>query len=116
MLVFLILSRADNSAVRGPIGPKFELVHDIMHVLVTCKYKKDWMKNYREKVETPSFPLKGYGVFFRLSRADNSVVRGPIRPKFELVHYIMHVLITCTCKFKKDWINDNRQKVETLIV
>ena len=25
--------------------------------MVTCNYKKDWMKNYREKVETPCFPL-----------------------------------------------------------
>ena len=28
-----------------------------MHVLVTCKYKKDRMKNNREKVEMPFFPI-----------------------------------------------------------
>ena len=34
-----------NSVVSGPIWPKFELVRDVMHVLVTCKYKKDRIKN-----------------------------------------------------------------------
>ena len=82
MGVFFRISRADNSVVGGPIGPKFELVRDIMHVLITCKFKRNWiiaaqksgdndfvhvlvtckynkdrMNNYREKVETPSFPL-----------------------------------------------------------
>ena len=33
-------SRAANSVVSRPIWPKFELVRDFMHVLVTCKYKK----------------------------------------------------------------------------
>ena len=26
-----------------------------MHVIVTCKYRKEWMENSREKVETPFF-------------------------------------------------------------
>ena len=43
---------AANSVIRGPIWQKFELVQDFMHVLVTCKYKKDRMKHNREKVET----------------------------------------------------------------
>ena len=30
-----------NSVVVGPIWPKFELIHHIMHVLVTCKFEKD---------------------------------------------------------------------------
>ena len=37
------LSMADNSVVSRPIGSKFELVQDIMHVLITCKFKKDWI-------------------------------------------------------------------------
>ena len=45
-------SRAANSIISGPIWPKFELVRDFKHVLVTCKYKKDRMKNNREKVKT----------------------------------------------------------------
>ena len=43
--------------VSGPIWPKFELVRDFMHVLLTCKYKKDRIKSNQEKVETPFTPL-----------------------------------------------------------
>ena len=53
------------------------------------------------------------GIFFRRSRAANSVVRGLIWPKFELIQDIMHVLITC--KFEKDQINSNGEKVVTSI-
>ena len=42
------------------------------------------------------------GVFFRRSRADNSVVGGPIWPKFELVRDIMHVLVTYKFKIGSD--------------
>ena len=52
-----------------------------------------------------------YGVFFRRSRADNSILCGPIRSKFELD--IMHVLNTY--KFIMDQINSNREKVATSI-
>ena len=51
-------SRAAYSVVSGPIWSKFELVRDLMHVLVTCKYKKDRIKNKREKVETMFSPLQ----------------------------------------------------------
>ena len=53
------------------------------------------------------------GVFFRRSRADNSVVEGPIWPKFELVRDIMRALVTY--KFKMDLINSDREKVATSI-
>ena len=43
--------------VIGPIWPKFELVRDAMQVLVTCKFKKDRIKNNREKMETLFSPL-----------------------------------------------------------
>ena len=45
------------------------------------------------------------------SRAANSVVRGPIWPKFELVRDYMHVLVACT--YKKDRIKNKQEKVET---
>ena len=48
------------------------------------------------------------GVFLRRSRAANSVVGGPIWPKFELVRDIMDVFVTY--KFKMDLINSNREK------
>ena len=38
-------SRAANSIISSPIWPKVELVRDFMHVLVTCKYKKDRIKS-----------------------------------------------------------------------
>ena len=44
-------SRAANSAVLGPIWPNFELVRDVMDVLVTCKYE-DPIKNESPKVDT----------------------------------------------------------------
>ena len=43
-------SRAANSAVLGPIWPIFELVRDVMDVLVTCKYEEDPIKNEGARV------------------------------------------------------------------
>ena len=47
----------DDQGQLTPIWPKFELIRDFMHVLVTGKYKKDRIKNNREKVETSFSPL-----------------------------------------------------------
>ena len=60
---FIRRSRAANSVVCGPIWRKFEVVRDFMSVLVTCKYKKDRIKNNREKVETSFSPLLVNGGF-----------------------------------------------------
>ena len=54
---------------------------------------------------------KPVGIFFRHSRADNSAVGGRMRPKFKLVRDFMYVLVTC--RFQKDRIKNNREKVET---
>ena len=48
---------------------------------------------------------KSMGVFLRRSRAAYSVVGGKIWPEFEVIHNIMHVLVTS--KFEKDRININ---------
>ena len=48
-------SRADNSVVGDPIWPKFELVQDNMHVLVTYKLKMDRINSNREKGVTLIF-------------------------------------------------------------
>ena len=45
-------SRASNSAVLGRIWPNFELVRDIMVVLVICKYEEDPIKNEGARVLT----------------------------------------------------------------
>ena len=52
MGIFFLRSRAANSVAGGPIWPKFELIQDIMHVLITCKYEKDPIKNSWENVMT----------------------------------------------------------------
>ena len=81
-----------------------------MPVLVTSNFADDSIKNERASMETPFSHYK-YGKFFRRSRAANSVISGPIWPKFELIRDLMHVLVTC--KYKKDRIKNNREKVET---
>ena len=48
-------SMAANPQVSGPIWPKFELIQDIMRVLITCKFKEDRINSNREKVETSVF-------------------------------------------------------------
>ena len=50
-------SRAANSAVLGPILPNFELVRDVMNVLVTCKYEEDQIINESARVDTTFSPL-----------------------------------------------------------
>ena len=55
---------------------------------------------------------KSMGVFLRCSRADKSMVGGPVWLKFEVLD-IMHVLYTY--EFKMDQINSNREKVATSI-
>ena len=64
-------------------------------------------------METPFSHYKSMGVFLRRPRAANSVVGGPIWPKLELIHNIMHVLVTS--KFEKDLININGDYVMTSI-
>ena len=44
------------------------------------------------------FPIISLSEIFRRSRAANSVVSGPIWPKFELFRDFMHVLFTCKYK------------------
>ena len=46
---FFRLSRAANSAVSGTSRPKFKVIRALMHVISTCKYEKDRIKNSREK-------------------------------------------------------------------
>ena len=57
-------------------------------------------------METPFSPYyKSMGVFLRRSRAANSVVGGPIWPKFKRIHNSIHALVFS--KFRKDRININ---------
>ena len=54
---FFRQSRTANSAVLGPIWPNFELVSDVMDVLVTCKNKEDQIKIESARVVTRFSPL-----------------------------------------------------------
>ena len=69
-------------------------------------------KKQQRKSGNTIFP-QSMGVFLRCSKAANSVVGGPIWPKFELIHNIMHALVTS--KFEKDRININGDYVITSI-
>ena len=73
-----------------------------MHVIVTCKYEKEQMKNSREKVKTPFFHITTLSVTMETS--------GCIWPNFKLIQALMYVIITC--KYKKDPIKNSREKVE----
>ena len=87
---FFRCSRAAHSAVLDGIWLKFELVRDIIDVLVTCKYEEDPIKNEGARVLT-----RLYVFFFRRSRAANSEVSDGILPKFELIQAFIVVLFTC---------------------
>ena len=78
------------------------------------KVSKGSNQKQQRKSGNTIFPIiRSMGVFLRRSRAANSVVGGPIWPKFDLIHNIMHVLVTG--KFEKDRININRDYVMTSI-
>ena len=49
--------RAANSTVLGLIWPNFELVRDVIDVLITCKYEEDQIKNEGARVLTTFSPL-----------------------------------------------------------
>ena len=50
-------TRAANSVVSGLIWPKFILIRDFIHVLITCKYKKDRIKKQPRKGRDIIFPI-----------------------------------------------------------
>ena len=52
MGIFSRRSRAANSAVLSPIWLNFELIRDVIDVLVTCKYEEDPIKNEGARVVT----------------------------------------------------------------
>ena len=88
-------TRASNSKMSGRIRPKTEVDWAFMPVLVTSNFDDDSIKKERASMATPFSHYKSYGKFFGCSRAANSVVRGPIWPKFKCVRDFMHVLVTC---------------------
>ena len=45
------------SVVCGRIWPNFELIQAVMHVIVTCKYKKGLITNIQKKCDDAVFPI-----------------------------------------------------------
>ena len=97
----------------GRIWPNFELIQAFIHVPIACKYmyEKDQMENSGENVMTSFSPLYVDGIFFRRSRAANSVVHGRISPNFELIQALMYIIVTC--KYEKDPIKNVSENVMT---
>ena len=103
MGIFFRRSRAANSTVGGWIWPNFKLLRALMHVIITCKYEKDWIKNSREKVATPFFSIITLFVAMETSSW--------IWPNFKLIQALMYVIVTC--KYEMDPIKNSREKVAT---
>ena len=73
-----------------------------MPVLVTSNFDDDLIKNYRASMETQFSHYQSMGNFLN--------VQGQLTPK-SVVRDFMHILITC--KYKKNRIKSNREKVDT---
>ena len=71
--------------------PKIKLVPTFMPVLVTSNFEDDSIKNERASMEAAFSHYKTMEIFFRRSRAANSVVNGPIWLKFDLIRDFMQV-------------------------
>ena len=94
----------------GQLLPNFKLIKVLMPVLIACKYEKDQMKNSEEYVMT-SFSPNISGIFFRRSRAANSVVHGQILLNFELIQALMYIMVTC--KYEMNLIKNVQENVMT---
>ena len=116
LFVFKILNKNSIlTSIKGSYSvanlPKFELIQAFMHVLLTCKFEVDQIKNEGARVFTRFLPL--YGDFSRRSRAANSAVLGLIWPNFELVRDVMDVLVTC--KYEEYPIKNEGARVVTTL-
>ena len=69
------------------------------------------MENSGENVMTSFAPLQDYVIFFRHSRAANSIVYGQISPNFELIQALMYIIVTC--KYEMNLIKNVRENVMT---
>ena len=81
-----------------------------MPVLVTSKFDEDPIKTERASLETSFSHYMSMGNYSDAQGQLNSIVSGPIWPKFKLIRILMHVLVTC--KYKKNQIKNNLEKVD----
>ena len=92
----------------GLIWPNFKIIQALMYVIITCKYEKDPIKNSREKEAKPFFQIITLSVAMETS--------GRLWPNFELIQAFMQIIqalmyVVITCKYEKDPIKNNREKV-----
>ena len=80
-----------------------------MVVLHTCKNEEDPIKNEDARVL-----IRLYVVFFRRSRAANSIVSVEILSKFDLIQAFIVVLVTC--KNEEDPIKNEGARVLTTLL
>ena len=104
-------SRANNSEKNDPTWLKFELVWDVIAVLITWKLQELAIKNDEARAGTTFSPLLVYGKIFYCSRASNSENNDPTWPKFELVRDVSTVLDTC--KLEEVAIKSEEAKART---
>ena len=74
-----------------------------MHVIITCKYEQDRIKNSREKMATPFFSI------ITLSVAMVTSCRN--WPNLKIIQALTYVIVTC--KYEIDPIKNSREKVAT---
>ena len=74
-----------------------------MHIIVSCKYKKERRKKGPRK--------SGDTVFCIITLSVTMETSGWIWPNFKLIHALMYVIITC--EYEKDPIKNSQEKVET---
>ena len=87
----------------GSTGLKFELIRDVMDVLVTSKNKEDPHKNEGARV------VKTLNIDFSVKGL--SAVKGRIWLKFELIRDVMAILVTS--KYEDDPIKLDGARVAT---
>ena len=68
-----------------------------MHVIITCKYEMDQIKNSREKVATSFFSFITLSVAMETS--------SQIWPNFKFMHALVYVIVTC--KYEMDPIKNS---------
>ena len=96
---------AANSTVLGRIWLKFELVRDIIDVLVTCMYEEDPIKNEGARVLTRLYDI------FSDAQGQLTPVSGGILSKLEFIQDF--IVVRVTCKNEEDPIKNEGARVLT---
>ena len=74
-----------------------------MHIIIICKYEKDRIKKKPRKSGDTVLTIITLYVALEIS--------GLIWPNFELIQALKYIIITC--KYEKDPIKNNREKMAT---